>query len=202
MCLLITSAASGYNGFVLAIKGTEVISRQEFLERHYGAGTYEAVLKELPVNDREILSPPILGIQLYPAGSVTSLNHAICRIFGEGRESFFRTLGAFSAEQFGEAFFRVNRNKPALFMKNVVEMFRHFYAGGWMEAEFLAENRAVISISLEEPDRCHCLTGEGFYKRCMERCGLRRVQVSQEECQVTGAVACRLEFSWEIPGVQ
>jgi len=183
---------------MFAIKGTEVQSRQQFLEKNYGAGTYVALLQELPEGDREILLPPILDIQLYPAMAVTALNHAICRKYGNSKESFFRMLGAFSAEQTSDALFRVNRGKPENMLQSTEEMFHHYYAGGWMRSIFPGGNRALLEMSLPEPDRCHCLTGEGFFKRCLERCGVKRVEIAQSECQVTGAPSCRLHLSWEL----
>ena len=182
---------------MFAIKGTEVISRQLFLEQNYGAGAYERVLREMPEPLRELLLPPILEIQLYPAVAVTALNHAICRIHGEGKESFFRVLGAHSAEILSDALFRVNLMKPQHLLKSTEEMFHHYYAGGWMRTFFQGENRVLLEMSLPDPDRCHCLTGEGFFKRCLERCGVKRVEIVQSECQVTGAPACRLHVSWE-----
>lgn len=183
---------------MFAIKGTEVLSRIQFLEKRHGQGAYEDLLEKLPEAHREILAPPILPIQLYPAVSVVALNHMICKIHGGSDEGFFRALGAFSAETFSDAFFRVHRLKPRRILEGTEEMFHHYYAGGWMRCGFPEEGRALLEMSLPEPNRCHCLSGEGFFKACLERCGVRRVELIQSECQVTGAPACRMHLSWEV----
>ena len=80
------------------VKGAALKSRQEFVEREYGPGSWQQVLDGLSTDDRGALGSGILASQWYPFELNDRLDTAIVATFGNGSRQVFEAIGARSAQ--------------------------------------------------------------------------------------------------------
>ena len=84
------------------------------------------------------------------------------------------------------------------FLSKSPSIYSLYYETGRREYEPAGPHEGVLTTHVAEtfsaPD---CLTVVGWYRKALEMCGLKGVQVREEECRAKGGSVCRYRVRWE-----
>jgi uncharacterized protein (TIGR02265 family) len=180
------------------IKGTVLKARLAFIEQYAGVEGRDRVLASLPSNDRHELGR-LLAVRWYPFELGKRLDEAIVTVLGKGQASFFERLGAASADQnlgtLHHAF--LAPGDPHAFLAKAPAIYRLYYETGHRDYQRVGEREGLLTTHEAEtfsaPD---CMTVVGWYRRALEMCGARDVEVVEEECRARGGALCRYRVKW------
>ncbi len=180
------------------IKGSVLKTRLAFVEGIAGAEGVEKVLAALPEADRAELQR-ILTVKWYPFEVGKRLDDAIVSALGHGRPEFFERLGAASAEQnlgsIHSGFMAPGR--PHEFLAKAPTVYALYYETGSREYQQTGEREGVLTTrdagTFSAPD---CLTVVGWYRKALQLCGARGVEITEEECRAKGGEVCRYRVKW------
>ena len=183
------------------IKGSVLKTRLAFVEEHAGAEGVEQVLTSLGPEDENTLRG-IVSVGWYPFEIGKRLDEAIVKALGQGRLEFFERLGEVSAEKnlAGPHRSFLAEGDPQRFLRRAPAVYSTYYRTGRREYEQTGEREGVLTThdaeTFSKPD-CH--TVMGWYRRALEMCGCKGVEVVEEECRATGGDVCRYRVSWSLP---
>jgi uncharacterized protein DUF2378 len=180
------------------IKGAILKSRLAFVEQHAGKEGVERVIKSMPQPDQRTLKM-IFTSNWYPFELGTALDEAIVREIGAGDRAFFEQLGEASAESNlgGIHSGYLTRGDAHGFLAKAPSIYSLYYESGRREYEPVGPNEGVLTTigagSFSAPD---CLTVIGWHRRALEMCGVKGVQITEEECRAKGGTVCRYRVRW------
>jgi hypothetical protein len=83
----------------MKIKGLIILSRKEFVREHFGEDAWGKILKELPLEHRQMIGETFLTTQWYPFEIGDHIDQAIVKVLGKGDNLVFEQLGAKSAQK-------------------------------------------------------------------------------------------------------
>jgi len=180
------------------VKGSVLASRLLFVERHFGRDAVERVLATFDAEDQRRLRS-VLPVKWYPFDLGKRLDDAIVAVVGEGRPEFFERLGQASADQnltsLHKAF--LTPGDPHAFLAKAPQIYALYYQTGRREYRRTGDREGVLTTfdaeTFSGPD---CRTVVGWYRRALEMCGAKRVEIAEEECRATGGAVCRYRVSW------
>ena len=180
------------------VKGSVLISRLAFVQQHGGADAVERVLAALAPAER-IQIKNLVAIQWCPFELGRRLDDAIVNVLGGGRAQFFERLGAASADAnltgVHKAF--LTPGDPQAFLAKATQIYKLYYDTGHRDYAQTGPTAAVLTThgaeTFSAPD---CLTVIGWYRRALEMCGARHVQITEDECRARGGAVCRYRISW------
>ncbi|HEX5387837.1 MAG TPA: TIGR02265 family protein [Gemmatimonadales bacterium] len=181
------------------IKGAVLKSRIAFVEEHFGKSGVQRVIESLAPEDQRPLRM-VFTSNWYPFELGKRLDDAIVRVLGEGRPEFFERLGAASAEKNLGSLHSgyLSPGDPQAFLAKAPAIYALYYETGRREYQPTGEKSGVLTTrdaeTFSAPD---CLTVIGWYKRALEMCGARGVNVTEEECRARGGAVCRYRISWQ-----
>lgn len=179
------------------IRGQIFTARVDFLRQAHGNEALQALLAELPAEDRELLR----GVDRdtwYPLAALMRLDRAICARLYAGDPGAYETLGAASArhrtEWLGEHATLVN---PHGFFSRVAEEHRRFHDFGRAEYRRTGFTEGELAFTgYSAPDEVFCRSSVGYFRGVIEY--LTRVPgiVEEVDCQCHGRPACRFRMRW------
>lgn len=183
----------------MKIKGTVINARKEFIKEHFGEGAWEKVLKTLPPSHQDQLRGTILSSTWYSFEIGDALDNAIVKVLGRGNLSFFEELGAVSARKSlaKEHKSFLSKGDPQGFLKKAGIIYKFYYNTGYREYKETGPQSGIMTTFNSEtysaPD---CLTVIGWHKEALKLCGVKQVNVVEEECRTKGGKCCRYRFQW------
>ena len=84
------------------------------------------------------------------------------------------------------------------FLSKSPSIYSLYYETGHREYEPVGPKEGLLTThdaeTFSAPD---CLTVVGWYRKALEMCGLKGVQVREEECRAKGGSVCRYRVRWE-----
>ncbi|MGH7656685.1 MAG: TIGR02265 family protein, partial [Gemmatimonadales bacterium] len=170
------------------IKGSVLKARLAFVEELSGENALNEVLKALPEEDRNQLSR-ILTVKWYPFETGKRLDDSIVKVLGHGKPEFFERLGAASAEHnlggIHSGF--ITPGNPEAFLEKAGPIYALYYETGRREYRHTGEREGVlITYDAETWSAPDCLTVVGWYRKALQMCGARGVDIVEEECRAKG----------------
>lgn len=180
------------------IKGAILKSRLAFVEQHAGKDGVERVLQSLPQADQRTLKM-VFTSNWYPFALGTALDEAIVRVIGAGDAGFFERLGEASAESnlSGIHSGYLTKGDAHAFLAKAPSIYSLYYETGRREYQPVGPNEGVLTTidagSFSAPD---CQTVIGWHRKALEMCGMRGVQIVEEECRAKGGTVCRYRLRW------
>ena len=181
------------------IKGAILKSRLAFVEQHWGRDGVERVVGSLPDEDQRALRT-VLTVKWYPFDLGKRVDEAIVQVLGNGRTDFFERLGEASAEKNLNTVHAgyLTKGDGHAFLSKSPSIYSLYYETGRREYEPVGPKEGVLTThdaeTFSAPD---CLTVVGWYRKALEMCGLKGVQVREEECRAKGGSVCRYRVRWE-----
>ena len=185
----------------MKIKGLVLQARREFVKEHFDEAAWDTVCKALPLQDQELLQDMIFAGKWYPFEIGERLDKAIVNVLGKGKASIFEDIGAQSAQRslLKEHKSFLTPGDPQSFMKKANIIYKFYYDTGYREYKETGENSGVmITYKAETFSAPDCLTVIGWYKQALKLCGVKHVDVVEEECRARGGSCCRYRFRWEM----
>lgn len=174
-------------------------SRLQFVEEYFGKQAAEQLITSLGADDQQKLKS-VMNSQWYPFELGTRVDEAIVQAVGKGDPEFFERLGEASAfrnlSTVHAAF--VTELDPHAFLRKADELYTLYYEKGRREYRQTSAKSGVIT-TFESPAATtgDCLTVVGWHRKALEICGVRDVDVVEEECRAKGGKVCRYKVSWE-----
>lgn len=183
------------------IPGSVLLARRTFVQQHFGDAAWERVLAALNEEDRRLFSGfRLLPVGWYPFATGDRVDKAIVDVLGGGNERVFEDLGAGSAQAnlSGGHRYYLTPGNPQAFMKKVGAIYDLYYDSGRREYEQTGPTSGVMTTyDAEVFSRPDCLTVIGWYRKALEMCGAREVQIVEEACRARGGAHCRYRLSWQ-----
>ena len=180
------------------VKGAVLKSRLGFIEDHFGADGVTRVLASLSEEDQKALGM-ILTVRWYPFELGKRLDNAIVQVLGGGRQEFFERLGEASADKNLTTLHHgfMTEGKPHAFLAKAPAIYALYYETGRREYKQTGETQGILTTyDAETFSTADCLTVIGWYRRALQMCGAKNVEVVEEECRARGGTVCRYKVSW------
>lgn len=180
------------------VKGSVLKSRLAFVEDHFGAEGLSRLLTSLAEEDQKALQM-ILTVKWYPFDLGKRLDSAIVQVLGGGRPEFFERLGEASADKNLTTLHHgfMVPGKPHAFLAKAPAIYALYYETGRREYQQTGDHEGVLTThDAETFSTADCLTVVGWYRRALERCGMKGVEVIEDECRARGGAVCRYKVSW------
>jgi hypothetical protein len=180
------------------VKGSNIINRQAYVTERFGPDAWRRVLARLGAEDAGGLSPRILASAWYPFEIYNRVDETICQLFGGGSLTLCRALGADSARRALSGTYRVYmKDGPVALLRRLSVLHRTFYDSGSMTVTVVGEGHCVIrAVYVPRSTRTNCLVAQAFYRKVVEMCGGRDVQVNEATCSADGAPLCLVNVRW------
>jgi uncharacterized protein (TIGR02265 family) len=183
---------------VQQVKGSVLKSRLGFVEEHFGPDGVSRVLASLGEEDQRALRM-ILTVKWYPFELGKRLDSAIVDVLAGGRPEFFERLGEASADKNLTTLHHgfMTEGRPQAFLAKAPAIYALYYETGRREYQQTGENQGVLTThDAETFSAADCLTVVGWYRRALQMCGGKNVQVVEQECRARGGSVCRYTVSW------
>jgi len=183
----------------MKVKGSVLLARRAFVERHFGAGAWERVLAALPAEDRAALRGMVLHVGWFPFRLGESLDATIVRVLGDGQASLFEQIGRTSAREnlAGAHKSFLVPGDPQKFLAQTGEIYSFYYDTGRRSYQASGPTSGVMTTydadAFSAPD---CLTVIGWHKEALAQCGARDVRITEETCRARGGEYCRYRLEW------
>ena len=180
------------------VKGSVLKSRLAFIEDHFGQQGLTQVLASLSEEDQKTLGM-VLTVKWYPFELGKRLDNAIVQVLGGGRPEFFERLGEASADKNLTTLHHgfMTEGKPHAFLAKAPAIYALYYETGRREYQQTGPNQGMLTTyDAETFSTADCLTVIGWYRRALQMCGAKEVEVVEEECRAKGGTVCRYKVSW------
>jgi hypothetical protein len=180
------------------IKGAVLKSRLAFVEQHAGKEGVEQVLQSLPPADQRTLRM-VFTSNWYPFDLATVLDDAIVRVIGAGDPGFFERLGEASAETNlgGIHSGYLTKGDAHAFLAKAPSIYSLYYESGRREYQPVGPSEGVLTtIDAASFSTADCRTVIGWHRKALEMCGIKGVQIVEEECRAKGGAVCRYRLRW------
>jgi len=183
----------------MQIKGLIIKARKDFVENHFGEGSWNKVLEALSAEDREELGDLVVTAKWYPFEIGERLDQAIVDVLGEGDKKIFEEIGAESARsglgKVHQSF--LEPGDPQGFMKKAGLIYKFYYDTGHREYEQTGPTSGVMTTyDAETFSAMDCLTVIGWYREGLRMCGAKNIKIVEEECRARGGPHCRYRLEW------
>ena len=180
------------------VKGSVLKSRLAFIEDHFGQQGLAQVLASLSEEDQKTLGM-VLTVKWYPFDLGKRLDNAIVQELGGGRPEFFERLGEASADKNLTTLHHgfMTEGKPHAFLAKAPAIYALYYETGRREYQQTGDTQGILTTyDAETFSTADCLTVIGWYRRALQMCGAKDVEVVEEECRAKGGAVCRYRVSW------
>lgn len=180
------------------IKGAVLKSRIAFVEQHSGKEGVQRVLQSLPPGDQRTLRM-LFTSNWYPFGLGKALDEAIVQVIGGGRSEFFERLGEASAESNLRSVHSgyLTKGDAHTFLSKAPSIYSLYYQSGRREYQRTGPTEGVLTTyDAETFSAADCLTVIGWHRKALEMCGIRGVEIVEEECRARGGAVCRYRVRW------
>lgn len=180
------------------VKGSVLKARLGFVEDHFGQDGVARVLAGLPEEDQKALRM-VLTVKWYPFELGKRLDSAIVEVLGGGRPEFFERLGEASADKNLTTLHHgfMTEGKPQAFLARAPAIYALYYETGRREYRQTGDTEGILTTyDAETFSTADCLTVVGWYRRALQMCGAKDVEVVEEECRAKGGAVCRYRVSW------
>jgi hypothetical protein len=182
------------------VKGSVLLSRRAFVQKHFGHEAWDQVLAALPAEDRAVLCGMLLNVAWFPFKLGERLDATIVRILGKGDEKVFQRIGQVSADENlnGAHKHFLAAGSPEKFLRQTSEIYKFYYDSGYRTYEPDGPTGAVLTTyEADTFSRMDCLTIIGWHTRALEMLGAKDVQMKEETCRANGADFCRYRVRWK-----
>lgn len=183
------------------VKGAVLKTRMAFVRDLAGERGVQAVLGCLSQEDQQALKA-ILTVKWYPFDLGKRLDAAIVHVVGNGDRRFFERLGEASAERNLSSVHQsfLTKGNPHGFLGKAGVIYELYYETGHRTYERVGPREAVLTThDAEAYSTADCSTVIGWYRKAMEMCGARGVEIGEERCRARGDAVCRYRIAWESP---
>jgi hypothetical protein len=181
------------------IKGSVLLARRAFVQKHFGRAGWDSVMAALPADDQAALTGMVLSVGWFPFKVGERLDEAIVRVLGGGDEQVFERIGRNSAEENlagAHRHFLVSGD-PQGFLRQAPDIYKFYYDSGYRTYEPTGPTSAVLTTyEADTFSRVDCLTVIGWHARALEMCGAHDVRISEEECRARAGAHCRYRIEW------
>jgi len=180
-------------------QGNVLLTRQAFVEEHFGNVGWERVVRAMPKDDQALLRGLVLPVSWFPFKTIERLDATIVKVLGNGQSGLFEKIGRQSAEKNLRGAHKsfLAPGNPQKFMERSPEVYRFYYDTGYRVYE--PRNGSAGTLTTYDADTfstVDCLTVIGWYKQALAMCGARDVTVLEETCRAKGGEYCRYQMHW------
>ena len=183
----------------MEIKGSILESRLQFVKERFGERAVNDVLAALPAVDQATLRKPLNPAGWYNFQTGKHLDDAIVQVIGKGDAHLFEEMGAASAQLnlTGIQKFYLDPGNPQGFMLRAPLIYHVYYDKGWRDYKPTSPTSGVMTTyEAETYSTTDCMTVMGWYKKALNMCGARNVEIVEEVCRARGGDCCRYLVSW------
>lgn len=183
----------------MKLKGNVLISRKAFVDKEFGAGAWERVLRALKPEEAEVLRDRLTPVGWFPWELGLSLDAAIVNILAGGRQAVFENLGETSARENLTGVHKdfLVHGDPQAFMKRAPMFYKFYYDEGTCAWEASGPTSGAVTVAgTRGASLVDCLTAVGWYREALRLCGAKGASVREVECRAKGKPHCRYEISW------
>jgi hypothetical protein len=182
------------------IKGSVLLARRAFVQKHFGKAAWDTVLAALPKEEQAVLGGMMLSVGWFPFKLGEHLDEAIVRVLGNGDDKVFMRIGAISAEEnlAGPHRHFLVLGDPQGFLRQTPDIYKFYYDHGRRTYEPAGPTGAVLTTyDADTFSRVDCLTVVGWHVRALEMCGAHDVTINEETCRARGDAVCRYRVEWK-----
>jgi len=184
----------------IQVKGAALKSRQEFVEREYGHGSWEKILDQLSEADSNELRAGIIASRWYPFDLSDRLDKAIVATLGKGSRQVFEAIGARSARTnlTGSPKGFLSPGDPQRLLTLTDKIYGFYYDIGRGTYQAAGPNSgAITTFDAETFSETDCLTLIGWYREALTMCGAKKVRMVEVSYRARGVPHCRYEIVWD-----
>jgi hypothetical protein len=185
------------------IKGTLLVHLEGYAIRSHGEKEWRAIVSELPLEDQEVLSQPLIVGIWYPAGT---WNRALDRYLSTYYDNAGRAMTALAqyvaAQDLSTIFKLVLKlGSPEFVLSRTGSLYnRYFDTGTWTAEKVDSRHwRCTLQAPTNEdlgPNQLSCSEGIcAWNQRALELTGAR-ARVEQVRCRFKGAPMCEYKVTW------
>jgi uncharacterized protein (TIGR02265 family) len=185
----------------MKVKGSVLVARRAFVQKHFGKDAWDRVIATLPPDEQAALKGVLLTPGWYPFKLNEHLDEAIVRTLGQGDEKVFERIGQVSAdENLGGAHKDLLvPGDPQRFLANTPHIYRLYYDSGYRTYEKTGPNSATLTTyEADTFSHIDCLTIIGWHTRALEMCGAKDVRIKEDPCRARGGDVCRYQVQWRM----
>jgi uncharacterized protein (TIGR02265 family) len=185
------------------VKGSVLLARRAFVQRHFGREAWDAVLGDLPAEDQASLRGMVLNVGWFPFKLGERLDEAIVKVLGNGDEKVFERIGEMSADENLNGPHRhfLVPGDPQAFLRQTPDIYKFYYDVGHRLYQPTGSTSArLTTYNADTVSRVDCLTVVGWHRRALEMCGARDVQITEEGCRARGDSQCVYRIEWSGTG--
>jgi hypothetical protein len=184
---------------MMKIKGSVILARKAFVEKHFGEGSWEKVIASLPKINQELIQDSISSDEWYPFAIGEYLDEVIVQVLGNGKKQVFLEIGATSAKENLSGIQKdfLTAGDIQGFMSKAPEIYKLYYNTGYRVYEPTGINTGVLTThDADTFSQVDCLTVIGWYKEAIKMCGATEVSIIEETCRARGGPYCRYRIEW------
>ncbi len=181
------------------VKGNQIKARMSLVRDKYGEDALEQVLASLSEEDQTVMRGTISSIGWYDFWMYARFDQAIIDILEQSKSSLFEELGRASAEENlnGVHSKFIDPPDPLSFMQKTKIIYSFYYDTGYREWEETSPTSGfMVTHDAETYSAADCLTVVGYFKKGLEMCGAKDVEIVEEECRAKDGSVCRYRVSW------
>jgi len=181
------------------VKGSVLLARRAFVQKHFGRDAWQSVLEALPVDDQTALRGMLLNVGWFPFKLGERLDEEIVRVLGNGDESVFERIGEVSADEnlSGPHRHFLVPGDPQAFLRQTPDIYKFYYDTGHRLYQPSGPNAAVLTTyNADTFSRVDCLTVVGWHRKALSMCGAQDVRITEETCRARGDAQCRYLVEW------
>jgi hypothetical protein len=179
-------------------KGSTLKSTLDFLEKHAGEETREAVLRKLGPARRKTVEA-LAPTDEVPLDTALAVWRAADALLSPTDPGWAERAGAFAIESLGVQLYGgiLLKSSPLEFLTQRVSLFRLYYHPGNMEVVEMEEGRAVLRlVGIDPGDTLFCRRQTGGLLVSIQLAGGTNATVRHARCSVEGDAYCEWELKW------
>lgn len=181
------------------VKGLVLRARKEYIEKQFGAETFERIIEAASPEARAVLREEIMISSWYPLLALIEMAAGLDRLHGHGDMATSRAMGRTAAltalQGVHQSFAR--EHDPGFVIRMSPLLWGQYYDSGRAEAESAGPESALVRIlDFQDPHRAICLGVIGWGEAAIEVWGGVDARIEERKCRVWGDDCCEFVWSW------
>ncbi len=179
------------------VKGSMIRAHLDWVRDHAAREETIELFEALPGVVRQQVST-VLAASWYDFSTLIAVDRTILALFGNDDVRFLEQLGAWSARSNLAGVYKIFRREHLHdFFRRAAVLHRQFQDFGTAEYVELAPSAGVMHHrGYTSYSPLYCASAIGFYRECVTLHGGSEVEVTETECQCSGAAACTFAMAW------
>ena len=186
-------------------KGSLLVHTKDYVTRHHGASTWQALLQIASPQDREDLGGILLRGGWYPIGIVNRVTTQLCEQYARSNpDDEMRALASYIADSdLGTVYKMIlGMGSPEFLMKRTGSLWNRYFDVGVLTGEEVAKSHWRLKLQMpvgEEaaPNRYYCGPGcPSWIEKGLVLTGASSARVNHVECRYDNGKYCVYDVTW------